>query len=318
MANLFVLVELGATEKSPGRSTTKIYTPLEVIPPGQSTVPSPIANPEHISDITIGSFTIASDSAAVELEELQGETVIDTAEDIVDPDGIVHSPAQVNFDLLDSTINPEELETSKEEDTPHLASIHENLVEPLLSGVNAMTMDTSPEAITDPNVGASVPLPKQQASTSLFTQFLLPSPTAQVEQLGLDPAKHNASLNKSNDKADEVPTDSETTEVHRSNVQSVNITRNELVAITNVIEKLPQSYIGGTETENNQGISFSVVEDTLQEPPEVIQRKTSMQLIVGLTYPIQNKNSMKHRLSATNDRGLAILLKGLCFASTLS
>ena len=47
----------------------------------------------------------------------------------------------------------------------------------------------------------------------------------------------------------------------------VNITRNELVAITNVIEKLPQSYIGGTETENDQGISFSVVEDTLQEPP---------------------------------------------------
>ena len=267
MSNLFVLVELGASEKSPGRSPTKIYTPLEVIPPGQSTVPNPIANPEHISVITIGSSTIASDNAAAELEEPQGETVVDTAEDIVDPDGIVHSPAHVNVDLLDSTINPEELETSKEENIPHLASIHENLVALLLSGVNAMTMDTSPEVITDPNVGASVPLPKQQASTSLFTQFLLPSPTAQVEHLDLDPAKHNASLNKSNNKADEVPTDSETTEVHRSNVQSVNITRNELVAITNVIEKLPQSYIGGTETEDNQGISFSVVEDTLQEPP---------------------------------------------------
>ena len=267
MSNLFVLVELGATEKSPGRSPTKIYTPLEVIPPGQPTVPSPTANPEHISVITIGSSTIASDSAAVESEEPQGETVVDTVEDTIDPDGIVHSPAQVNFDLLDSTINPEDLETSKEEDTPHLASIHENLVEPLLSGVNALTMDTSPEVITAPNVGTSVPLPKQQASTSLFTQFLLPSPTARVEQLDLDPEKHNSSLNKSNDKADEVPTDFETTEVHRPNVQSVNITRNELVAITNVIEKLPQSYIGGTETENDQGISFSVVEDTLQEPP---------------------------------------------------
>ena len=169
---------------------------------------------------------------------------------------------------MDSTINPEELETTKEEDTPHLASIHEkNLVAPLLSGVNAMTMDTSPEVITDTSVGASVPLPEQRASTSRFTQFLLPSPTAQVEQLDLDPAKRNVSLNESNNKADEVPADSETTEVHRTNVQSVNITRNELVAITNVIEKLPQSYSGGTETEDNQVISFSVVEDTPQEPP---------------------------------------------------
>ena len=39
---MIVLVELGATERSPGRSPTKIYTPLEVISPAiQTNNPGP-------------------------------------------------------------------------------------------------------------------------------------------------------------------------------------------------------------------------------------------------------------------------------------
>ena len=267
---MFVSVELGATEKSPGRSPTKVYAPLEVIPPSQSVIPNPAANPDHISVITIGSSTVVTDNEAIGLIDPPGAITTETAENISPTDGIIHDSAPISPDLRELVTDPGELETSKEKDTPHLASIHENLVAPLLSGINTMNMDTSPEMVIEANAGTGMPFTNHQASTSRFTQFLLPSPTTPVGRPDPDPEEHSVPPKEDDNIVGEVLSDGETGEIQGPNIQSVSITRNELIAIANVLEKIPQSYITGTETEVNPDISLTVIEDPPGPPTPIV------------------------------------------------
>ena len=57
-ARSFVLVELGSTEKSPARSPTKSYAPIEVIPLNQLVDFAPGTNHGHINVIAIEGSTV--------------------------------------------------------------------------------------------------------------------------------------------------------------------------------------------------------------------------------------------------------------------
>ena len=124
--------------------------------------------------------------------------------------------------------------------------------------------------VTEANAGTGMPFTNHQASTSRFTQFLLPSPTTPVGRPDPDPEEHSVPPKEDDNIVGEVLSDGETEEIQGRNIQSVSITRNELIAIANVLEKIPQSYITGTETEVNPDISLTVIEDPPGPPTPIV------------------------------------------------
>ena len=72
-----VLLKFRASEKSPARSPTKMYSSLEVISPIQLPATNPTINSDPVTDITIDSSTVESDSDFIDsfdpLEELAFE-----------------------------------------------------------------------------------------------------------------------------------------------------------------------------------------------------------------------------------------------------
>ena len=61
VANSNVLVELGAMEKSPDRSPSKIYTPLMVAAPNTVAVPTSATDDGQVHVVTIDRSTVDSD-----------------------------------------------------------------------------------------------------------------------------------------------------------------------------------------------------------------------------------------------------------------
>ena len=104
---MFVLVELGATQKSPSRSPTKIYTPLQVAEPGQCSRSTP--------DI-LQQTTAVEDSDGIERVSLTNLT---------------EYPSFVPLLVLDSTDGEENIPTEEivlsDQETPEMSAANSPL-----------------------------------------------------------------------------------------------------------------------------------------------------------------------------------------------
>ena len=155
VANSNVLVELGATEKSPARSPTRIYTPLVVASPttiadfAQSTGPAQATDSAQAANSAqVPNSTQDADSGQVEEITIDSSTIASVTEEI-DPDSPV-------IDILaESPATPD------------------NPVTPILTGITMMSMDVPTS--TDPGAPSGDPilLSDLQIPSPRLTQFLL-------------------------------------------------------------------------------------------------------------------------------------------------
>ena len=154
-ANSNVLVELGATEKSPARSPTRTYTPLEVASPSKTAnLIQTTVHDENVATIQTADPLLASNIAPatgneqVEVITIESSTVASTIEEV--------EPESPIIDILNES-----------PPTP------ENPVSPILTGITMMNMDP-PDNSTANTTNADPILPSDlQISSPKLTQFLL-------------------------------------------------------------------------------------------------------------------------------------------------
>ena len=219
-----VLVELGATNKSPARSPTKIYTPLRVVSPSHSE-PSVYSIPAP-TDLSLNQARESTE----QLFNESGDLTIDTT-------------ADEEMESHASLLNLMQLvERDQSTETPLIAN------------------DDSPidVAVQEDNEN-DAPLIASTFSPR-YSQFLTPElpaaasqpgtpPEVQAQTLGGDP-KPTPPRQISNEEFEEMPS---------SSGLSINLTQNEVAMLRNVLDRIPQSLLVRERNEPNPEFSVSVV-----------------------------------------------------------
>ena len=249
---MFVLVELGATQKSPSRSPTKIYTPLQVAEPGQCSRSTP--------DI-LQQTRAVEDSDGIERVSLTNLT---------------EYPSFVPLLVLDSTDEEENIPTEEvvlsDQETPEMSAANSPLpqtppivIEKREPTTNTTTSPRFTEFLRNPRgtvaptggrkiVGVDVPL----------------SSDVEEAEPKVDGTKESAEHAENNDLEADLSTDSLSGlggETDGEMVQRVTITRREAIALTNVLDKIPRTVMQQDNQATVDNITLTVV-DKPSNPPE--------------------------------------------------
>ena len=243
VANSNVLVELGATEKSPVRSSTRIYTPLVVASPtttadfAQATGPAQVTDSAQAANSAqVPNSTQAADCGQVEVITIDSSTIASATEEI-DPDSPVIGI------LAESPATPD------------------NPVTPILTGITLMSMDVPTS--TDPGIpSGDLILPSDlQIPSPRLTQFLLLSQqgaSPQRSEKAIDPPTNLEDFNITMDTS---PPVSYAVDQPGPSFPNISKTRNEILALSNVLGRIPPSFLEGTDLRTGPEFSVSVIEN---------------------------------------------------------
>ena len=243
IANPNVLVERGATEKSPACSPTKIYTPLVVASPTTTAEPAR-----------------RTDSVPVEVIIIDSSTVVSATEEV--------DPASPAIDII--TESPA---------TP------DNPVTPILTGITMMSVDAPSNEPSGTHQENPASLTNLQMPSPRLTQFLRISQQDTSPELTPNVVKLGTTIEEEdfNMQTDDIPTVNYTIEQPGPNVPNISITRKEILALTNVLGRIPPSFLESTELETGPGFPISMVE---YPPSPPFEPSTSTRTCaLGASYP---------------------------------
>ena len=255
--NRFVLVEFGSSQKSPARSPTRTYIPLQVSSPqvGTST-----------------SFIAPTASSPVKFDE-GIERVI------VDHHNVSSSPGQLM--ILDS----DELSKEKEldvEDDPSVCEVTPLMPDLSLAEIRDATIKSP---LTDPVV------PAVAVTTSpRFSSFLLRP--EEISSGAETPKMFTPDVSMDVNEASEPPMPPVTQEAPPedppSTTRNLVITRQEVFALTSVLGRLPQSMISQPGPSSSGDITFNIVDDPPQSPTRNLTQQSRDQ---GTTQELEKPNA---------------------------
>ena len=252
-ANSNVLVELGATEKSPARSPTRTYTPLEVASPSKTA--NLIQTTHHDENVVTiqaadplltSNIAPATGNEQVEVITIESSTVASTTEEV--------EPESPIIDILNES-----------PPTP------ENPVSPILAGITMMNMDP-PDNSTANTTNADPILPSDlQISSPKLTQFLLLSQQGTSTRQGAKKPEFPTDLEEGDFDItmDTTPIENQGDDQPGPSVPNISLTRNELLVISNVLGRVPTSFLGEENTLTGPEISVSVVDNPPNPPQRV-------------------------------------------------
>ena len=238
---MIVLVELGATERSPGRSPTKIYTPLEVISPAiqtNNTGPSTSALPRSIAEKTL----VPKDSPA-------GEGVPDSV--VRDDDSsvvVLHQTCEGIEHHVEQPLGAEQSKNTQTQgcDTPPPPAMDlfpGEISQELLEGIMAAG---SSHMMSSPSSRYILDRSHEEETTSPTHHTAEPEPIAQAN------LTNTPTQNLVIDEGEMMP---------QVNPGRISITRNEILALSRVLDRLPPALLHGEETEWDQPISLMVTNE---------------------------------------------------------
>ena len=253
---MFVLVELGATQKSPSRSSTKIYTPLQVAEPGQCSRSTPdilqqtpaVEDSDGIERISLTNLTeYPSFGPLLLLDSTDGEGNIPT-EEIVQSDQETPEMSAANSPLPQTPPNV----TEKREPT-----------------TNTTTSPRFNEFLRTPR-GTTVPTGRRK-----FAGVDIPlSSDVEEAEPEVDGTKEPAEHAENNDLEADLSTDSLSGlggETDGEMIQKVTITRREAIALTNVLDKIPRTVVQQDNQATVDNITLTVADKPSNPPAPNVQ-----------------------------------------------
>ena len=226
----FVSVELEASELHSTQSPVKVYTPLQTCSPKfpviSETLESPSTAPLQIH------------------EEISVETTIEnTPVDTPITTGANHQEHTTENIRTTTLTNPEQETTPTGDMESSYANISREIVESFMDSETA------------------------QAFSSHYSQYLPPGTGSGLEHAMTNVTEQNVPPHN------ELPELSPADGGNFSNVvirdaahSSINITRREILALTRVLERIPQEYVLNEETREGQALTLTIVNDTETAP----------------------------------------------------
>ena len=238
---MIVLVELGATERSPGRSPTKIYTPLKVISPvTQANNPGPSTSvlPRSTAEKTF----VPKDPPAE--EGVPDSVVRDDDSSVV----VLHQTCEGMEHHVEQPLGAEQSENTQTQgcDTPPLPA-----------------MDLFPGEISQELLEGIVAAGSSHMMSSPFSRYIL---DRSHEEETTSPTHHTVELepiaqaNLTNTPTQNLVIDEEEM-MPRVNPGRISITRNEILALPRALDRLPPSLLQGEDSEWDQPISLMVTNE---------------------------------------------------------
>ena len=231
--NPFVLVELGSSQKSPARSPTRTYIPLQV-------AELPVAGPSSPVQPSNSTPTKANDG----IEQV-----------LADGLNTSFSPGQLVIH------DPEKSDRAENEEA-----------EPSVIEISPALPDLSLMSVSDPKIMGNpentVTPPVSQSNSPRFTAFLTrsetaPDPTGPPEVVsGENPPEHSGEPEQNEAPNPKVETSGPST----SAPQELVITRQEAFTLSSVLGRIPRELISQTEVNESDNITLNVIEDPPQSP----------------------------------------------------
>ena len=126
-----------------------------------------------------------------------------------------------------------------------------------------MSLDASPNAASEALPEESVPPAALQIPSPWLPQFLLLSQQITSPRATPNAAEFSTTIEEEdfNMLADTIPSENDATEQLGPNVPNISITRKSILVLTNVLEKMPPSFLESPEAETGPEFSISVVEN---------------------------------------------------------
>ena len=260
--NQFVSVEFGSTQKSPARSPTKVYIPLEVAAIESENPPQPVQSTSENTPV------LTSQSAADPPGFVQPLEQSTTRND----DGI----EQVIVDNLDASLSPKVLviqETTETDkgDSPQNPACD---VSPLLPNLSSMAVnDPFLQDVTE----AAEALNSYQTTSPRFSSFLKRAEetdhapgTSQMIGCGV-PLSESTPENPLRD----ILVRDDIQGLSSDDPPKMVITRREVLAVTSILGRIPQTVLNDPDPASTNDFTFSVIEDPPVSPDKVPARETT-------------------------------------------
>ena len=229
--NPFVLVELGSSQKSPARSPTRTYIPLQV-------AELPVAGPSSPVQPSNSTPTKANDG----IEQVLADGLNNS-----------FSPGQLVIH------DPEKSDRAENEEP-----------EPSVIEISPALPDLSLMSVSDPKIMGNpentVTPPVSQSNSPRFTAFLsenAPDPTGPPEVVsGENPPEQSGEPEQNEAPNPKVGTSGPSTAAP----QELVITRQEAFTLSSVLGRIPRELISQAEVDESDNITLNVIEDPPQSP----------------------------------------------------
>ena len=192
---------------------------------------------------------------------------------------------------------------------------------PILTGITMMSMDVPISTAPDVHTGEPILPSDLQIPSPRLTQFLLlsqqgTSPQRTVKETDLPTNLVEGDFDMTMDTS---PSASYAVDQPGPSVPNINITRNEIFALSNVLGRIPPSFLEGTSSQAVPEFSVSVIENPPIPPQEqLLTTETSLQ---ETSHPYQEQ--LDHDLDEVppfepRDKDQGTPSRAACYASILS